>query len=298
LRILSATMLCSILFFGAPVFAHETLVLQSFKAGPFDEALRGFKAVCRTETRTVIVSDGEKFDIGKTVREEKPGIILAIGAGALKQAIKIRNTPIIYLMVLNPEKVIRGRDNITGVRMIIPPEKHLDLIEKLNLPHLKVGILYDPDHSDIVMKRITQSAASRGIDIVAKEVRKPKDVPEMLERMKGSFNLFWMLPDPSVVTPDSVEYLLLFTQQLGVPIVTFANKYLEMGAMVSIEIDSFDLGKQGGEIAKRILGGERITDIPNTTARKSIIRVNRKIAAKLGINLNSLGPSVHTEMNP
>jgi putative ABC transport system substrate-binding protein len=291
-------MLCSFIFFGTPVFAHEILVLQSFKAGPFDEALRGFKAVCRSETRTVVVSDGEKFDIGRTVREEKPGLILAIGAGALKQAIKIRNTPIIYLMVLNPEKMIRGRENVTGVHMIFPPEKHLDLMEKLNLPRLKIGILYDPDHSENLMKRISQSAASRGIEIVAREVRKPKEVPDVLERMKGSFNILWMLPDPSVVTPDTVEYMLLFTQQFRVPIVTFASKYLEMGAMISIEIDSFDLGKQGGEIANRILGGERNADIPFTTARKSIIRVNRTIAAKLGINLNSLGPSVHTEMTP
>lgn len=68
--------------------------------------------------------------------------------------------------------------------------------------------------------------------------------------------------------------------------------------MISLEIDSFDLGKQGDEIANRILRGERITDIPYTEARKSVIRVNRKIAAKLGINLNSLGSSIHVEMPP
>lgn len=229
MRVLFATMLCSFIFFGTPVFAHEILVIQSFKAGPFDEALRGFKAACRSETKTVMVSDGERFDIGKTVREEKPEIILAIGASALKQAIKIRNTPIIYLLVLNPEKMVIGRENVTGVHMVIPPDKYLDLMEKLNLPGLKVGILYDPAHSDILMKRIMQTAGSRGIEITAKEVRNPKDVPEMLQRMKGSFNTFWMLPDPSVVTPDTVDYLLLFTQQFGVPIVTFAGKYLELG---------------------------------------------------------------------
>ncbi len=91
-------MLCSFLFFGTPVFAHEILVLQSLKTAPFEEALRGFKAVCRSEARTVMVSDRERFDIEGTVREEKPGLILAIGAGALKQTINIRNTPIIYLV--------------------------------------------------------------------------------------------------------------------------------------------------------------------------------------------------------
>jgi putative tryptophan/tyrosine transport system substrate-binding protein len=298
LRVLFATMLYSMLFFGTPVFAHEILVIQSFKAGPFDEALRGFKAACRAETKTVMVADGDRFDIGKTVREEKPAIILAIGAGALKQAIKITHTPIIYLLVLNPERMIRGRENVAGVHMVIPPEKYLELMERLNVPRLRVGILYDPAQSAILMKRIMQAAASRGIVITAKEVRKAKEVPDVLNRMKGSYNLFWMLPDPTVVTTDAVDYLLVTTQQSGVPIVTFAEKYIEMGAMISLELDSFDLGKQGGEIANRILGGGKVTDIPYTEVRKSVTRVNRKIAAKLGINLNSLGSAILTEMSP
>jgi putative tryptophan/tyrosine transport system substrate-binding protein len=293
LRLLFAIMLCSFLFFDTPVFAHEILVLQSFRTGPFDEAIRGFKSVCRSETRTVNVSDGETFDILKTIHEVKPALILAIGAGALKQATKIRNTPIIYLLVLEPEELIRGRENVTGVRMIIPPEKYLDVMEKLNLTRLKVGLLYDPEHSDILMKRIMQGAASRGIEIMAKEVHKAKEVPEMLERMKGSFNLFWMLPDPSVVTADTVEYLLLFTQQYRVPIVTFTDKYLQMGAMISLDIDSFDLGKQGGEIANRIFAGGNIAEIPHAEPRKSVLRVNRKIAAKFGITLNS---AIQTEL--
>lgn len=98
MKVFFASMLCSFLFFGTPVFAHEILVLQSLKTAPFEEALRGFKAVCRSEARTVMVSDRERFDIEGTVREEKPGLILAIGAGALKQTINIRNTPIIYLV--------------------------------------------------------------------------------------------------------------------------------------------------------------------------------------------------------
>lgn len=271
------------------------MVVQSLKAGPFDEALQGFKAVCRAETKTVMVPDGERFDIGKIVQVEKPEIILAIGASALKQAIKIRNTPVIYLMVLNPEKIARGRENVTGVHMIIPPEKYLDLMERLNLPKLRVGILYNPSQSDNLMKRITQAARTRGIEIIANEVHRPKDVPDALQRIKGTFNIFWMLPDTSVVTSETVDYLLLFTQEKRIPIIAFAEKYLEMGAMISLEIDSFDLGKQGGEIANRILSGERPTEIPYTEPRKSVLKINRKIAVKLGINLNPLASTLHTD---
>lgn len=287
MRLLIYIVLCSILILSSPVFAHEVLVIQSFKAGPFDDALRGFKSVCREDTKTVMVSDGEGIDIASKVRKEKPGIILAIGASALKEAIKIRNTPIVYLLVLNPEKIIGGRDNITGVHMIIPPGKYLDIMERLNLKGLKVGVIYDPANSDALIKIMRQAAAARGIELSTREVRRSKDVPETLIRMKGSFNLFWMIPDPTVVTPDTIEYLLLYTQQFGVPIVTFAGKYVDLGAMISLEVDSFDLGKQGGEIANRILGGAPAREIPITFPRKSVIRFNKKVAAKLGFNLNT-----------
>jgi putative ABC transport system substrate-binding protein len=71
--------------------------------------------------------------------------------------------------------------------------------------------------------------------------------------------------------------------------VTFAAKYVDTGALVSLDIDGFDMGKQGGEMANRILlDGTRVSDIPNTEARKAVLKVNRKVAKKLGINLNGI----------
>ena len=108
---------------------------------PFDDALRGFRTVCKADSKTVVVSDAEGVDFVRMVREERPRLILAIGADALQRVKKIRDIPIIYLMVLNPEKITGRGKNIAGVDMNIPPEKYLSLMENLNLPKLKVGLL-------------------------------------------------------------------------------------------------------------------------------------------------------------
>ena len=97
-----------------------------------------------------------------------------------------------------------------------------------------------------------------------------------------------MIPDATVVTPETFEFLLLFSQQNRMPIVTFAGKYVDTGALVSLDIDGFDLGKQAGEMANSILDGTRVSDIPNTEARKAVLKVNRKVAKKLGISLNGI----------
>jgi len=280
------TYLISLVFMAGNAFAGDVLVLQSMRVKPFDDALHGFRSVCRAVTKTVVVSDVEGSDMVRMVREERPRLILAVGAEALQRVKKIRDIPIVYLMVLNPEKVSGGAKNIVGVDMSIPPEKYLGLMEQMNLPKLKVGVLYDPEKSGAFVKRIQQSARARGIEITAREVRTPREVPELLSGMKGSFNVFWMLPDPTVVTSETVEYLLLYAQQNRVPVVTFAGKYVDTGALASLDIDGFDLGKQGGELANRVLEGARPADLPGMEARKTVLKVNRKVAQKLGINLS------------
>ena len=288
MRTLFITSLISLLLSGTSIFAGDILVVQSLQVKPFEEALRGFRSVCKAESITVVVSGAPGVDVSRTVRDERPALILAIGADALNRVKKIRDIPIIYAMVLNPEKTGGRGKNIAGVNMNVSPGKYLSLMERLKLPHLRVCVLYDPAQTGSMVKNIRQTAQAKGIEITAKEVHNPREVPELLTRMKGAFNLFWMIPDTTVVTPETVEFLLLFTQQSGVPVVTFAGKYVDEGALVSLDINSFDLGKQAGEMANKVLDGTRVSELPDSEARKSILRVNRKVAQKLGISLKGI----------
>ena len=288
MRTLFLTFLISLLFPVVNAFASDVLVLQSMRVKPFDEALRGFRNVCKTQSKTVVVTDAEGYYFVRTVREERPSLILAIGAEALQKVKKIRDIPIIYLMALNPENIIGEAKNFVGVNMTIPPERYLRLMEKLNLPELKVGVFYDPAKSGTFVRRVQQAAKSMDIEITAREVHHSKEVPELLTRMKGSCNILWMLPDSTVVTPETVEYMLLFTLQNRMPVVAFAGKYVDTGALFSLDIDGYDMGKQAGEMANKILDGADISVLPNAEARKAVMRINRKVAQKLGINIKGI----------
>jgi putative tryptophan/tyrosine transport system substrate-binding protein len=288
LRFLCIAIIFNLLISGSIASANEILVVQSLRVKPFDEAFSGFKSVCEAESKKVVISESEGVDILRTVREEQPKLILAIGADALNRLKGIRNTPILYLMVLNPQK-ISGGSNVTGVTMNIPPENYLNIIKKLDLPKTRVGILYDQANNGSTMKKILQAARSRGIEMTAREVHRPKEVPDLLAKMKDSFNVYLMLPDPTVVTPEAVEFLFLFTQQNRIPVITFAGKYLDIGALISLEIDSFDLGKQAGEMANMLLAGGSVAELPKAEPRKVIIRFNGKVAKKLGFDLDVLG---------
>jgi putative ABC transport system substrate-binding protein len=151
----------------------------------------------------------------------------------------------------------------------------------------RVGLLYDPSKTGFFVKKALYSSEKLGIKLIVKEVHSPKDVPSMLDSMKDGIDAFWMLPDTTVVTPETVEYLLLFSLENKIPVLTFSDKYLDLGAMISVSIDAFDIGRQAGEMAKEILSGSDIKNLPRVHAQKAVLTLNLKVAKKLGIRVNN-----------
>ena len=189
-------------------------------------------------------------------------------------------------MVLNPPNPISKQENITGVSMNIPPEKQLSSLQEVHEVK-RVGLLYDPAKTGYLVKKALYSAERLGIKLVIKEVHNPKEVPATLDSMRDGIDAFWMLPDTTVLTPETVESLFLFSLENRIPVLTFSDKYLELGAMISVGIDAFDIGRQAGEMAKEILSGSNIKNLPRVDAQKAILTLNLKVAKKLGIRVNT-----------
>ncbi|HLO24557.1 MAG TPA: ABC transporter substrate-binding protein [Geobacteraceae bacterium] len=268
--------------------AHDVLVIQGLRVKPYDEAYRGFRSSCDADTRRVYLPDIDKTDLGRLVREERPRLIVAIGADALASAQKVKNIPVLYLMVLHPQAVVHGNRNITGVAMNAPPEKYFDLLKKISPAPRTIGLVYDPAKSGYLAKRAQQAARARGMELTALEVSKPSDVPRALTTLKGAVDALLMLPDTTVVTSETVEFFLLFSQNNGIPVISFASKYVDLGALLSLDIDGADQGRQAGEMARRILDGAAVSDLPSVEARRTHLKTNRSVARKLGITLDSI----------
>jgi putative ABC transport system substrate-binding protein len=170
--------------------------------------------------------------------------------------------------------------------MNLPPEKQLNELLAA-LPAVNdIGLLYDPDQTGVFVQGVREAAVKRGVNLTATAVRSSRDIPLHLNNMKGKVSIFWMLPDITVITPETVESILLFSLENKVPILTFSEKYLEAGAMLSIGIDPFDIGCQAGEMAQKIFSGSGVIGGQHVDARKALMSINLKIAGKLGINID------------
>ena len=229
-------------------------------------------------------------DVVRRIYREKPDIVLAIGIDALHEVRRIKDIPIVYCMILNPKSILADKDNVTGVSLHIDPEKQLSVLKKTMPSLTNIGLLYDPAMTGGFVKKARLAAGKAEISLITEEVTRSKDVPEKLEGMKGKINAFWMLPDLTVVTPETVEFLLLFSIENSIPVITFSEKYLEMGALISINIDAVDIGRQAWELSRMVLSGKDIRSIQKADARKEVVTVNQRAAKKFGISIDDRMP--------
>jgi putative ABC transport system substrate-binding protein len=265
---------------------QEILTIQSARVEPYEEALKGFNSACDAKIKRIIISETQGKDISREIRRIKPEVVLAVGRDALSTAKEVKNIQIVYLMVLNPQTVLSGEKNIAGVSMNIPPEKQLRALLKALPQTERIGLVYNPSRTAYLVKDAQHAAGKMGVTLLAKKAESPKEVPSLILDMKGKIDAFWMVPDITVVTPDTVEFLILFSMENNIPLLTFSEKYLELGAFMSTAIDPFDMGVQAAEMANNILREKDGKSIQQANARRMIVSTNLMIAGKLGIHLN------------
>lgn len=265
----------------------EVISIRDINIQPFEEAVKGFETVFTTPIVHIDLSEDRMTDLGAYLKDRKPHLLLAIGTDSLTRVRGVKDIPVIYLMVLNPASGLDQEPNITGVSMNIAQEKQLSILSQL-LPEIKrIGIIYDPQRSTRFVERAEAAALKKGIALIAKPISHSKEVTAKAMELKGEIDLLWMMPDISVVTPDTVKYLLYFSFQNRVPILTFSEKYVKMGALVSIGMDPFDIGIQAGEMARAVMAGNAPETISRTDARKAVVTINAKIARKFGLQINT-----------
>ncbi|GAB4274144.1 MAG: ABC transporter substrate-binding protein [Deferrisomatales bacterium] len=224
------------------------------------------------------------------VRDSKPDLILAVGAAALDALRPLEDVPIVYVLVHSTPRWVRQRSNVTGVEMAVPPHRWLELIAGALPGRRRLGLLYDPARTGDFVRRAQAAATGAGFTLLTKEVRAPQEVPQRLAELESLVDGFWMIPDPTVVTPQSVETLLLFSLRNRVPIVTFSESYLDLGAAVAVVLDFPTLGRQAGDLARRILEGTPVDLLRPEPPAGVGVRVNRLVVQKLGMSAHVLEP--------
>ncbi len=275
------------LFFNTSLLsAKEVVVVKSHDIKPYNDTIEGFKRTCRCTVRELNLPETGQNNVQKKILEIGPDAVLAIGMDALNSVGKIDKLPIFYSMLteLMPE-FAEKRKKYSGAGMDILPETYLGYMKRLFPKAKRVGIIYSKRNTAQFVNEALAVSNSIGFEMIVREVSTPARVPAIIESMAGKIDIFWMLPDTDVITSETVDSILLFSFQNNVPVFSFSNKYVKMGAMASLSVDPVALGAQTGALVAKKLDNGAVENLVHIRPQKVLLSVNRKIAAKFGLPL-------------
>jgi putative tryptophan/tyrosine transport system substrate-binding protein len=276
--------------FVSAVPSLEIAILNSSENGAYQEAITGFKATGPSGAIYTQYDLQGDLDLGKKmarkIRASDTSLVVAVGLkAALAAKVEIVDTPIVYMMILDPLKHRLIGPNMAGTMLEVPVERQLKLIRTF-LPAIKrLGTLYDPKKSAAKIKDAQQQAAALGIDLNALKVDSDREVPSQLRALLATADALWLLPDSTVLNNESVNFLLQSALLQHVPVIGFSPEFTRLGALAGFSVSYGEVGRETGQLARRILNGERLNLLKPVPIERLKISVNLKTARFLGLSI-------------
>ncbi|WP_025322583.1 ABC transporter substrate-binding protein [Deferrisoma camini] len=286
---------------GGAARAAEVVIVQSARIRPYEEARQAFREALSHRpplsgtktlhphqfTEFVLADQGGREAAARFLESRPVDLILAIGGKALSFADRFRGIPLVYTMVPDPEPRLVFHDRAAGVPFSVPPARWVEVTEKCLPKVRRIGVVFSPGGTGAFVGKASALARLQGMRIVGVEARTAREVRGRLEELRGRIDVLWMLPDLTVLTPQTAEAMLRFSMEERVPVVTFAEKYLRRGAMIALVSDYRRMGEAAAVLAENALstGGSRAER--GEVAQRTRVRVNAEVARKLGTFLDT-----------
>jgi putative ABC transport system substrate-binding protein len=273
-------------------------VLLSRNSAPYNQALAGFKVALQDVPDdydiTVHDLDGsvdEGHRVMNEIKDDRPALILSIGSIATEVAYnEAAAYPVVFSMVTTPREsgfissFKTSKNNLTGVTLDVPAGIQFEAL-KLAVPWAKrIGVIYDPVGTMATVKDAKAEAGDMGIELVPMEIYSSGKVPDALSFMKGKADALWTVPDDTVYDSKSMRYIVSYCLRNRIPFMGLSPYFVEEGALMSVSADYFEVGKQSGEIALKIIGGAKPSSLPIERPRKLVRAINMRTAWKIGLN--------------
>lgn len=268
--------------------AGEIAILKSSDLPAYTQAIDGFKVTAPAATHYVEYDLQGDPELGKKlarrIRASDAALVLAVGLkAALAAQVELPDVPVVYMMILDPAKHRLAAPNITGTLLDIPAERQFKILRSF-LPSLhRLGVLYDPGKAAPRLKEAIPQAATNGFHLEGFPVESEKEVPQQLRALLARTEALWLTPDSTVLTEESVRFILESAMASHVPVIGFSPELTRLGALLSIAVSYSDVGRETGVLVRRLLDGEKRLPMKPVPIERLNITVNQKTANFLNI---------------
>ncbi|MGN1083744.1 MAG: ABC transporter substrate-binding protein, partial [Lachnospiraceae bacterium] len=208
-------------------------------------------------------------------------------ATACFAAAEDKDIPVIFTAITDPVKAKLDKGNITGTSDKLPVEAQLDLIRKLQPEAKTIGIIYTTSEPNSVsaIEEYQAKAGNYGFTIDAVGVTAQSEVTQAADTLiSRKVDCFSNLTDNNVV--GVLSSVLEKTNEAGIPIYGSEVEQVTLGCVAAAGIDYYELGRQTGAMAAKVLKGEaKASEIPYETIAEYGIYINSAAIAEMGITV-------------
>lgn len=224
---------------------------------------------------------------------DQADLLLTISTQALQSAIqRARGTPIVFTMVANPFAAgVATTDtdhfpHVTGAYGSNDVEGMLPIIKQLMPKAHRVGALFAPTEVNSVYSHelLVKGAKDAGYELISLGVNSPSEAPDVTQSLCGQQIDLICLPN-SNLAGASFPTIMQTAKRANIPVFGFLGNMVSQGAVVVLTRDYHDMGHDSGQIAARVMRGEKPADIPLHQSRKSKLLINRQAARAAGLAL-------------
>ncbi|MDN4524278.1 ABC transporter substrate-binding protein [Fictibacillus fluitans] len=277
-------------------------VTQIVEHPSLDAAYKGFKkAISANGVKNVKydvqLAQGDPNNsqtIAKNLVGDKVDLIFANSTPSAQHALNAtKDIPIVFTSVTDPvgAKLVKSfdepGDNITGTTDTHPDAipKTIEFIDK-ETDAKTVGLIYNKGEQNSVAQVDLVKKAMKKSDLkpVEVSVSTSADVKQAAESLVGRADVFYIITDNTVVS--ALESVISVAEDKDIPMFAGELDSVKRGAFAAYGFDYYDIGYEAGEMAAKILKGDKKpSELKVQYPQKLKLVINKKAAEAMGVKL-------------
>jgi putative ABC transport system substrate-binding protein len=256
----------------------------------FAKIVEGTESATHAGVTTIAVgANVDTAQLGARLRGAGTKVVIALGRHGLKatEGLDSRLAVVVGGVMLLADT---GRaDTLSGISLSPDPALLFARLKVLQPAVRRVLVVYDPKHNDWLIRLARDAAAAQSLELVAYEA------PDLAAAAKAYELLFanaaerrdavWLPQDPTTVEESTLVPLVL-KESWNRHLAVFSSSYVHVrkGALFVLYPDNFELGRDLGTTALKLLAGEPRAGM--RPLREVLTGVNLRSASHLGLKLD------------
>ncbi|MBM3468499.1 MAG: ABC transporter substrate-binding protein [Alphaproteobacteria bacterium] len=257
-----------------------------------EEELKDQGLICDIHFENAHGNIGTATQIAQKFASQKPDIIIPIttpSTQAVYAAASARLIPVVFAAVNNPVsiKLVPSMDKagkgVTGVSDMPPISDQIQLIREILPLTKRVGVIYNPGESNSVdlLEIFEKELRQNGMTLTRATAATMLDVGTAAKSLAENVDVIYIPNDNTVVA--ALESLLKVAQENEIPVFCADPESVKQGCLAAAAHSQYDLGRQTGKMAARVLKGENIQTLPVERPQSVELSLNQGTAQKLKI---------------